>query len=218
MQLKVINGQSSGTACANPQVEHVKALEKQKKSKKKRRQRSSGSKQPKPENKEMFKCCEHCGRSHIKQRIQCPAFGKTCAACGKPNHFAEMCRISGRKDCSRNGINVVDPDDSSSEELLSVSFDRTEENANSINEDTSPETKIFASMEIEGKVVRMQIATGASCNVLPQKFVPPGTHISKTERTLKMYSKSTLPVLGTCRLSMRNPKHRKKYNAKILVV
>ena len=28
----------------------------------------------------------------------------------------------------------------------------------------------------------------------------------------------TMPVLGTCRLSMHNPKNRKKYNAKFVVV
>lgn len=64
----------------------------------------------------------------------------------------------------------------------------------------------------------MQIDTGASCNVLPQKFVPPGTNIVESDRTLKTYSKSTMPVLGTCRVSMRNPKNNKKYNAEFVVV
>ena len=64
----------------------------------------------------------------------------------------------------------------------------------------------------------MQIDTGASCNVLPQKFVPSGTNIIQSDRTLKMYSKSTMPVLGTCRVRMRNPKNNKKYNAEFVVV
>ena len=64
----------------------------------------------------------------------------------------------------------------------------------------------------------MHIDTGASCNVLPQKYVPHGTLITKTDRTLKMYSKSTLPVLGKCRVSMRNPKNSKKYNVEFVVV
>ena len=33
-----------------------------------------------------------------------------------------------------------------------------------------------------------------------------------------MYSKFTLPVLGTCRVSMRNPKNSKKYNVEFVVV
>ena len=64
----------------------------------------------------------------------------------------------------------------------------------------------------------MQIDTGASCNVLPQKFVLSGTNIVESDRTLKLYSKSTMPVLGTCRVSMRNPKNNKKCNVEFVVV
>ena len=64
----------------------------------------------------------------------------------------------------------------------------------------------------------MQIDPGASCNVLPQKFVSPGTNIVKSDHTVKMYSKSTMPVLGTYQGSIRNPKNNKKYNAEFVVV
>jgi len=37
----------------------------------------------------IFKC-RNCGRSHGKYR--CPAKGKTCNKCNKPNHFASVCR------------------------------------------------------------------------------------------------------------------------------
>ena len=87
-----------------------------------------------------------------------------------------------------------------------------------VNDDNLPEKKIFATMEITGASIRMQIDTGAPCNVLPQKYVPPGTLITETDRTLKMYSKSTLPVLGTLRVSMRKPKNSKKYNVDFFVV
>ena len=165
-------------------------------------------KQPLPEPKEdLLKHCKHCGRSHVKQRTKCPAFGKLCSACNKPNHFAEMCRsTSGKNSRPRNGVNMVNSEDSSEEELLSVSFDSYEGNVHAVNEDNLPEKKIFATMEIVGASFRMQIDTGALCNVLPQKYVPPppppGTLITETDRTLKTYSKSTLPVLGTCRVSL----------------
>ena len=51
-----------------------------------------------------------------------------------------------------------------------------------------------------------------------RNMCPPGTLITETDRTLKMYSKSTLPVLGTCRVSMHNPKNSKKYNVEFVVV
>ena len=34
--------------------------------------------------------CQNCGRNHPPQR--CPAYGKTCNACNKLNHFAKCCR------------------------------------------------------------------------------------------------------------------------------
>lgn len=39
--------------------------------------------------------CEFCDRVH-KAR-QCPAYGKTCAKCNKPNHFAVCCRMKPPK-------------------------------------------------------------------------------------------------------------------------
>ena len=105
---------------------------------------------------------------------------------------------------------MVDPDYSSEEELQSVTFVSTEGNVHTIHEDNLPGNKILATMEIAGESVQMQIDTGASCNVLPQEFVPPGTNIAECDRTLKMYSKSIMPVLGTCRVGTRNPKNKKK--------
>ena len=105
---------------------------------------------------------------------------------------------------------MINADSSSEEELLSVTFDSTEGSVHMVNEDKLPEKRIFATMEIAGENFEMQIDMGASCNVLPQKFVPSGTIIIKSDRTLKMYSKSTMPVIGTCRVRIRNPKNNKQ--------
>ena len=131
-----------------------------------------------------------------------------------------MCKsASGKNSPPRNGVSMVNSEDSSKEELLSVSFDSFHEgNVHAVNEDNLPEKKIFAIMEIAGASIRMKIDTGASCNALPQKYVPPGTFITETDRTLKMYSRSTLLGLGTCIVCMRNPKNSKKYNVEFVVV
>lgn len=34
--------------------------------------------------------CSYCGNSHAPRR--CPAYGKQCSNCGKPNHFARVCK------------------------------------------------------------------------------------------------------------------------------
>ena len=39
--------------------------------------------------------CHYCGTNHPKDREQCPAFGVTCKACGRRNHFARVCKASG---------------------------------------------------------------------------------------------------------------------------
>ena len=39
------------------------------------------------------KMCKFCGLMH--DRRLCPAYGKSCAKCGRPNHFAAVCRRSG---------------------------------------------------------------------------------------------------------------------------
>ena len=36
--------------------------------------------------------CNNCGRQHAPR--SCPAYGKTCRACNKMNHFEEVCRSS----------------------------------------------------------------------------------------------------------------------------
>ena len=149
--LKEISGQSPSS---NTPVENVNALEKRKKSKAPPTRPNKNPKQPIPDSKEMLKCCKHCGKSHIKQRTKCPAFGKICSACKKPNHFAEMSKSSpGRNSLPRNGVNLVDPDYSSEEELLSVAFDTTEGNVHTVHEDSLPGKKIFATMEIAGETV-----------------------------------------------------------------
>ena len=35
--------------------------------------------------------CKYCGRTHPVQKELCPAFGKSCSKCGKPNHFSTVC-------------------------------------------------------------------------------------------------------------------------------
>ena len=70
-------------------------------------QRYHGSSKKKSKSKDRFKSrsqsskglikdCKYCGSNH--QCRQCPAFGKTCKACGKKNHFAKKC-------CSNKGNN-----------------------------------------------------------------------------------------------------------------
>ena len=57
----------------------------------------------------------------------------------------------------------------------------------------------------------MLIASGASCNVLPIKYLPKGTVVEKSSHTLKMYSKSTMSAVGKAKISLVNPKNMESY-------
>ena len=57
----------------------------------------------------------------------------------------------------------------------------------------------------------MLIDSGASCNVLPIKYLPKGTVVKKSSHTLKMYSKSTMSAVGQAKIPLVNPKNSKSY-------
>nr|XP_058966743.1 uncharacterized protein LOC131793346 [Pocillopora verrucosa] len=166
--------------------------------------------------------CKYCGKRNERKRDKCPAFGKTCSSCGKPNHFAAKCFKNSRefKKCSqkskRKKVNQLDDiSDSSSEgEILSLSLAHT---ANAVDM-SKLKNKIFAHMDIGNELVKMQVDSGASCNVLPFKFLPRDTEIKKTKWKLSTYSKTNLKVLGVAKLSLRNPKNKKKYRAEFAVI
>ncbi|XP_014670345.1 PREDICTED: uncharacterized protein LOC106811290 [Priapulus caudatus] len=44
--------------------------------------------------------CNQCGYPKHRDRATCPAKGEKCKSCGKSNHFAKVCRNSGKKPAS----------------------------------------------------------------------------------------------------------------------
>lgn len=167
--------------------------------------------------------CKYCGKRHERKRGKCPAYGTTCSSYGKPNHFAAKCSKNSRefkKKCSqkpkRKKVNqlVNISESSEEEEILSVSLAHT---ANAVNM-SKFKNKIFAHVEIGNELVKMQVDSGASCNVLPRKFLPRDTEIKKTKLKLSTYSKTNLKVLGVAKLSLRNPKNKKKYRNEFAII
>ena len=161
------------------------------------------------------KDCRFCGQTNEKERSKCQAFGKICSACQKENHFALKCsqkkkphktkKPRNRKPLQKHSVNQFDFDESE-EEILSVSC--SEEEINAVDNHSS---KILATMKIGGKDVKMLIDSGASCNVLPIKYIPKGTVVEKSSHTLKMYSKSTMSAVGKAKISLVNPKNLESY-------
>ena len=64
----------------------------------------------------------------------------------------------------------------------------------------------------------MQIDSGASCNVLPTKYVPPGTEITQSRQSLTLYSIASLPVVGTRTLQIKNPRNDLYYDIPFIII
>ena len=138
-----------------------------------------------------------------------------CSACQKENHFALKCaqkkkpgktkKPRHRKPPHKHSVNQFDFD-GSGEDLFSVSC--YEEEINAID---NLSNKILATMKIGGKNVKTLIYSGASCNVLPIKYLPKGTVVEKSSHTLKMYSKSIMSAVGQAKISLVNPENMENY-------
>ena len=127
-----------------------------------------------------------CGKNHERDRNKCPAFGKICTKCKKKNHFAKCCNPQKSSERPKSQHKVHDlQSDSSEEEALRVT---------QVNE-VRDSNKIFATMLIESKPVKMQIDSGATCNILPKKFVPTKVSIVETRKELVSYCKNKLKPL-----------------------
>ena len=104
--------------------------------------------------------------------------------------------------------------DSSEEELLTVT--QVSDSVNALRDSDSH--KVFATMLIDGKQIKMQIDSGATCNILPKKFVPSTASISETRKELVSFCKNKLQAVGVANISFRNAKNNKKYRAEFVIV
>ncbi|KAK3084785.1 hypothetical protein FSP39_018986 [Pinctada imbricata] len=155
--------------------------------------------------------CIYCGNEHEFRKEKCPAWGKECSICHNLNHFAKKCPFNDRKAKRQQKVNFVD-DDSSSEEVLQV------ETINDIQK------RLYAELEIEGQRVKFLLDCGATVNVINEslyKSLYRDDNLSglrKDDMTLVMFNKTEVKPTGTRRVSVRNPKNRKKYSIEMVVV
>ena len=168
--------------------------------------------------------CWYCGQSNEKARAKSPAFGKVCNNCKKENHFASKCAAEknpcqkktkhGQRSAKKSSVNQCELEASKEEILLVVSH--TQEEVNVVTQEY--QTKVLATMNIADKPIKMLIDSGASCNVLPIKFLPLVSNLRKTEHTLKMYSNTTMKALGTSKIKITNPKNSETYMVDFTIV
>ena len=164
--------------------------------------------------------CKFCGQRHVWKKEACPAFGKSCTACGYKNHFAIKCTTKNKQSSSsdrpksrpksRKVNSVQEYHEESDQEIQYVM---------NIASGPSNETSkaIMTTMEVDGKEVRFQVDCGASVNVIPRHLIP-NTKLEPCNTVLFMWNSSKIKPLGKCRIVMKNTKNRKRYSVEFVVV
>ena len=92
--------------------------------------------------------CGNCGRRH-GSKDACPAKGKQCNKCGKPNHFGNVCRsrrAAAVTHTSSDGAEVAGYDDD--EELPPFQIDSVFLSINSVSNVSSPSVKVLSLIHI----------------------------------------------------------------------
>ena len=103
----------------------------------------------KPHDSKHTRECWNCGRRHeYHQKELCPAYGKICSKCHKPNHFAAKC--GGRNVNTGRSIKAIDDD---ADEVFQTSV-------SAVSLDDSQ----FVTLKLEsGNCLCFQVDTGAQC-------------------------------------------------------
>lgn len=137
------------------------------------------------------KLCTYCNYVHPKGR--CPAFGKTCAACGKFNHFASVCQQI--KQVSDLAVKY-DLDCGSDDDVLFV------DSLNSVDISVSSWTE---KLLVHNKIIEFKLDTGSQVNILPKNVwmrLKPKPVMNACEVRLEAYGGFNLHVLGRITLSV----------------
>ena len=121
--------------------------------------------------------CRNGGRNHGRRIF--PAFGKKCHSCNKLNHFEKMCR-------SKNVSLVQEDSDTDSEDTYVISSVSKDEKKKSSRAKAAV-TKLHINKQKNKNIVKIQIDTGAQCNILP------------TETYVRVTGDTELKLLKPCK-------------------
>ena len=149
--------------------------------------------------------CWNCGRKHEHyKRELCPAFGKVCNKCHKPNHFAIKCRSKQPK----KSVKAIDE----GEEIYQTQISE-------INIDESQ----LVTLKLEsGNYLRFQVDTGAQCNVVPLELYRKATkdhelaHMMPDRQKITAYGGAEIPVIGKVLLRVWRGDFRCRLDCKIV--
>lgn len=146
--------------------------------------------------------CGRCAQVH-RDREKCPALGRQCKKCGKPNHFAKACK--SQQTWKQKNVHAVNNDTEQAYESPQEFFidTITKDHSNVINE------QAFAEIEVGSELQKMKfkLDTGAQVNIIPENKIRDVIGVSQLNpatRRLSGYGGEPLSVRGTCRLQCKH--------------
>ena len=123
----------------------------------------------------------------------CSAFNKKklCNACGKPGHFARVCR-------SKPKVRYVSRDQSTHPTELFVGMVKA-------GHDTRDE-RWSQNLRVEGRTIEFELDTGSDVNIISEleyRTITPKLRLEKSETVMTSYSGGPIPSLGVCCVSVQ---------------
>ena len=155
------------------------------------------------------KICFYCGGNYPHLDKPCPAKNKTCAKCGKLNHFASQCRSRNLQKIKTPAKPRQDIRPVKADEEKDSSSDNNSEYCYAVcnnNKPKRPETSI----SLNGLYVRMTIDTGSSINIIDKKTFRKFRNTELEPTSVKAYpfnSKTPVKMEGKFRV-LAESKHK----------
>ena len=168
------------------------------------------------------KICKFFTGNHPLKKELCPAWQKRCQKCKGRNHFTTVCEkghargvhgLSEQPELDSDEHN--DSHESSDYEFLAVIA--VGPSIHAVERTSGYAREIYTEMMINDKKIKFQINCGASINIIT-KCHATKSHVTPSNKTLKMWNGTEMKLFGTTRLKFTNPKTRKKYSIEFVVV
>ena len=147
---------------------------------------------PAEHNRASGSSCTRCGYRHGDRT--CPAQGKRCRKCDRPNHFAHCCRQGTRPTSSRpvHALEEEQPSDGEDLQFDSIHIDSCD-----------MESDWMQMLRVEGKPVTFKLDTGAQANILRLCDIKRSVQLKSTNAVLKDYNDQCIPVMGVCTVNVK---------------